>query len=87
MRIAKEIKLTGRERGFNKQREMKTELLNLAAEILRARNMPSEFADDWKFCKTTPKKDRRKAVEAGIESRDQCHKWASRIIAIANKIK
>jgi hypothetical protein len=62
------------------------ELINLAAEMARSTNMPSEFWEDWKWYATTPIAERRKVLKAAEKANDQCRDWAVRLRTIADRI-
>lgn len=51
-------------------------LIQMAAEMVRGKNMPSEFIEDWELPRTTPKKVYRQIVEQSRASRGQCIEWS-----------
>jgi len=65
---------------------VRQQLIKLAAEIVQGTNMPSEFYEDWVFCKTTPQIDRGKAVCSAKRARQQCREWAITLRKIADGI-
>ena len=67
-------------------RELKRQMIFLAAEIVRCTNMPSEHRDDWKWYATTPMAERRKVLKAAERANDQCREWAIRLRGISDKL-
>lgn len=64
----------------------KEQLIRLADEIVSGSKMPSEFYDDWKFCKGTPQLDRGKAIISAKLARQQCRGWAIELRKIADSL-
>lgn len=68
----------------NRTEEIRAMLNRLAAEMDVCKGMPSEFADDWDFYKSTPKTEIRKIINASIKANKQSHIWAGKIKYIAD---
>ena len=64
----------------------KSELIRLAAEMLRGKNMPSMFADDWKLPASTPTKVIRTIEKVGETADEQCRLWATRLKEISDSL-
>jgi hypothetical protein len=66
--------------------DAKAELIKIAAEMARGKNMPSEFVEDWEFTKTTPDSAKRMVIKCAGEAHDQTRIWAIKLINIANAL-
>ena len=64
----------------------KSELIHIAAEMLRGKNMPSMDTDYWNTPKTTPKSVIRKAEKVGEAAQEQCRLWAIRLKEISDSL-
>jgi len=62
--------------------EQRSQLLKLAAEMVRCEGMPPYFAGDWDLPKTTPVTARRKISEKSQISHAQCKNWSRVIVSI-----
>ena len=62
------------------------ELINLAAEMVRGTDMPSEHWDDHPWQKTTGINERRRVLKEAEKANDRCKDWATRLKAIADRI-
>lgn len=64
----------------------KTELINLASEMVRGVNMPSPYSDDWSWYRSTPMAERRVVLARAEKASEQCKVWALAIRKIADSI-
>lgn len=62
------------------------ELINLAAEMARGTDMPSEHWDDHKWLRSTPITERRRVLKQAEKANDRCRDWAYRLKAVADRI-
>lgn len=62
------------------------ELINLAAEMVRGTDMPSEHWDDHKWQRTTGINERRRILKEAERANDRCRDWANRLRAIADRL-
>ncbi len=62
------------------------ELINLAAEMVRGTDMPSQYLGDHKWQKTTGINERRRILKEAVKANDRCRDWAVRLRAIANRL-
>ena len=63
--------------------EINSELTSIGAFLLT--KIPSEFEEDWVFCKTTPFKDRRKFIKLISDQDEQLKRLAQRIVSLRRK--
>ena len=56
---------------------IRTVLIQMAAEMVRGKNMPSEFIEDWDLPVATSRKTRRRITEQARASRGQCIEWSA----------
>lgn len=68
---------------FDYFNNINSELLKVASFLLT--QIPSEFEEDWKFCKTTPIKDRVKFIKLISDQDEKLKKLAQRIVTIRNQ--
>ena len=59
-------------------------LIELAAEMVRCDNMPTEFVEDWEIPKSTPVKTRRAIQASTAIAHAQCAQWGNRILRIVD---
>ena len=67
--------------------QIKSELIKLAAEMVRCRCMPSEFIDDWQIPKSTPITTRRMIVRTTMAARDQSVEWGAKLARLVRLMK
>lgn len=63
--------------------EINSELTSIGAFLLT--KIPSEFEEDWDFCKTTPFKDRQKFIKLISDQDEQLKRLAQRIVSLRRK--
>lgn len=51
-------------------------LIGLAGEMIRGKNMPSEFSEDWDLPISTPVSVTRKITSQSRTTRNQCIEWS-----------
>jgi hypothetical protein len=66
-------------------RSAHSDLIKLAAAILRAPNMPLSI-EDRKWYRTTPIAERREIIREADAAHEQCRLWAIQIKEIADKL-
>lgn len=64
----------------------KKELISLAAEMVMAKNMPSQHYDDWDWPQGMQITSWRKVFDAAYSAENQCKDWAVRLREIADSI-
>lgn len=70
-----------------KLQEIYSELIKLAAEMIRHENEPSIYISELKFCKSTPFKDKIRRANDNECSYNLSHRRGNRIKIIADKIR
>lgn len=67
-------------------REAQSELLKIAAEMVRGEGLPSPYAEDHNWYRTTPVAERI-AVERQYEkASNRCKEWAMRLKKVADSL-
>lgn len=64
--------------------QTRTQLLKLAAEMVRQNGMPSEDLGDYQFPIRTSSKFKRNILETAVMANRQAHQWGVRLIAALN---
>ena len=64
----------------------KSELIHIAAEMLRGTNMPNEDVVDWGFPKSTPNYVIKTTEEVAVRANEQCRLWAIRLKEISDSL-
>lgn len=78
----------GRERALvTALQEVRTSLVKLAAAMVRGDNQPSRYFEDLKFCKSTPRKDRKAHWDDNRKNNDITHTRGMELTALTTKIK
>tara|TARA_R110000868_G_scaffold368788_1_gene631923 strand:- start:337 stop:567 length:231 start_codon:yes stop_codon:yes gene_type:complete len=67
--------------------EQKSDLLRLAAEMIRGDGMPFEFVDDWNLPESTTTKVRREIAFSSSRARRKAHAWGRRLVSLLAKEK
>lgn len=67
-------------------KDVHSELLRLAAEMAKARGMPSPYLEDHAFYVSTPKAERRRLITIAEKAENQCREWAVRLRMAADAI-
>ena len=62
------------------------ELINIAAEMVNGKNMPSPYDDEHDWCRSTPIKERRRLLALSEKADEQAKVWAMRVKAVADRI-
>jgi hypothetical protein len=63
--------------------DINSELTSIGSFLLT--KIPSEFEEDWEFCKTTPLKDRQKFIKLISDQDEQLKRLAQRIVNLRRK--
>ena len=69
------------------KRYLKSELIRLAAEMVRGQGMPSNHYDDWDWPKSMPSTAWGEVRRSANKAQEQCRQWGIAIKELADKIK
>ena len=76
------------EREIMNDEQKKSRLIQLAAEMAHAKEMPLEWIGDWQnIGKATPMKTKREIEAASKIAHAQCREWSRRIMEIVDDVQ
>lgn len=62
------------------------ELINLAAEMVCGTDIPSPYADDWRWYASTCQSQKGVVLKVAERANERCKQWAIRLRAIADRL-
>lgn len=66
--------------------QLSGKLIKLAAEMALGVGMPSDFDEDWRFSKSTPRYVRADVLSQAGKALDQCKLWAMELRSVADEL-
>lgn len=66
-------------------RAVYSDLIKLAAELVRGQGLPTSY-DDGEFFVSTPQAERRRILKAVADTEERCKAWGVRVRHIADKL-
>ena len=66
--------------------DTKSKLIELAAQMVLGKNMPSEYHEDWDWPKGMQITSWRKVYDASAKSKEQCRMWGVALRKIVDDI-